>query len=716
MRINCPLAATLVLFCGACIGNTSADVTPYEDAYLYAAYYPDTITYAAQSWADDWATSPVILAAANATPVVSDAGATAASETKAGLAGAIQTLARGGTVCPGQVSIAIKTAAPACNGAAAPAVRNGVTLTFSACQLGTETVDGVVNLTSSRSASDATCTPTTMIMLRNTLTLTGVVIRGAVGGRILIPSQSVTTTATYIYGQTPTTVQAIQSGEIQTFDSSDVLKADITFDGSGAFSVGDGSAFVVDGTATYQDTAGAMATVTKTDLTRTRGCCRPTDGTVVVDRIGGPRAARTTWTFGPDCGIAGRDRMRTTLPTCVDCELRLRPIVGRRAACADRAFVENSSLSSIPKLANAAIAGPEPARSESSMRILVVEDDPNVRDMLSLLLGTRWNVSIAADAAGALDLVRRTTPDLVISDVRMPRVDGITLLRRLRDEPATRDVPVILVSGQAGEQETIAGLEAGADDFLVKPFSARELLVRVQTRLEVTAMRRRNAQQEAALESMRRHTAWTERLLDSLPVPLLLLQPGEARILFANRATVALFGTRLARGAPLSDFASLRLPDEEGAAEIPADQLAPLSSRTRLQGRRLVWDTPGGKVWLLADCELVPGLHDHPDDVAVLTLRDITRVVTHEQELRRTVHLREEFLSTASHELRTPDHDAGPADGGPAPESGRADGRHASPQVDRHSEPGASPRPTGERAPGRVAADGGAPDPVGRRR
>ena len=316
--------------------------------------------------------------------------------------------------------------------------------------------------------------------------------------------------------------------------------------------------------------------------------------------------------------------------------------------------MENSSLSSIPKLANAVIAGPEPARSDSSMRILVVEDDPNVRDMLSLLLGTRWNVSIAADAAAALDLVRRTTPDLVISDVRMPRVDGITLLRRLRDEPATRDVPVILVSGQAGEQETIAGLEAGADDFLVKPFSARELLVRVQTRLEVTAMRRRNAQQEAALESMRRHTAWTERLLDSLPVPLLLLQPGEARILFGNRATVALFGTRLLRGMPLSEFASLRLPDEEGAAEIPPDQLAPLSSGTRLQGRRLVWDTPCGKIWLLADSELVPGLHEHPDDVAVLTLRDITRLVTHEQELRRTVHLREEFLSTASHELRTP--------------------------------------------------------------
>ena len=122
--------------------------------------------------------------------------------------------------------------------------------------------------------------------------------------------------ATYTYGQTPTTVQAIQSGEIQAFDSSDLLKADITFDGSGTFSFGDGSSFTVDGTATYQDTVGATATITKTDLTRTAGCCRPTGGAVVVDRdrrSASPRARPGR--SAPSCGIAGRDRMRTMLPT-----------------------------------------------------------------------------------------------------------------------------------------------------------------------------------------------------------------------------------------------------------------------------------------------------------------------------------------------------------------------------------------------------------------
>lgn len=320
MRINAPIVIALALHAAGCIESAATTVTPYEDAYLYASYYPDAITYAAYGWADDWDSRAVTLASASATPLTSDAGSNpdAGDQAVAGLAGAIQALARGQTVCPGQVSVAAKTAAPACTGATPPFVRNGVTLTFTACALGTETVDGVVDLTSSRSASDAACAPTTTIMLRATLTLTGVTIRPAVGGRIVIPSQSVTTTATYIYGQTPTTVQAIQSGEIQIFDASGLLKADITFDGSGTFSFGDGSSFIVDGTASYQDTAGAMATITKNDVARTAGCCRPMSGSVVVDRIGGPRPARTTWSFGPACGMAGRDRMRTELPTCVD--------------------------------------------------------------------------------------------------------------------------------------------------------------------------------------------------------------------------------------------------------------------------------------------------------------------------------------------------------------------------------------------------------------
>jgi signal transduction histidine kinase len=296
----------------------------------------------------------------------------------------------------------------------------------------------------------------------------------------------------------------------------------------------------------------------------------------------------------------------------------------------------------------------EAKRSEDAgVRILVVEDDPQVRNMLGLLLGTRWTVEMAEGGEAALGVARRSPPDLVISDLRMPGIDGITLLRRLRGEPTTQSVPVILVSGRAGEQETIAGLEAGADDFLVKPFSARELLVRVQTRLEVTAMRRRTAQQQAALESLRRHTGWTEQLLDSLPVPLLLLEPGTTRVLFANRAAVRLCGTPLQRGSQLADAGPFRLPEDQGGWTLQAREIAPTTPDDKVEGRRVVWHTPAGALSLLADSELLPALGDH-STVVVLTLRDVTGLVRQQSDLRRTVRMRDEFISVASHELRTP--------------------------------------------------------------
>jgi signal transduction histidine kinase len=141
---------------------------------------------------------------------------------------------------------------------------------------------------------------------------------------------------------------------------------------------------------------------------------------------------------------------------------------------------------------------------EFEARILVVEDDPEARATLELLLGARWDVTAVERGEVALDTARALPLDLVIANAQMPGLGGIELARQLRAERSTQDVSVILMSRTTGHHETIAGLEAGADDFLVKPFSGRELLVRVQTRLELTAMRRRNAQQEEALASLHR--------------------------------------------------------------------------------------------------------------------------------------------------------------------------------------------------------------------
>jgi signal transduction histidine kinase len=141
---------------------------------------------------------------------------------------------------------------------------------------------------------------------------------------------------------------------------------------------------------------------------------------------------------------------------------------------------------------------------ERTARILVVEADPELRGTFDLLLGASWNVTLADNAERAWDVALASRFDLVISDTEAPDVNGIDLVRRLRANRETQDVSVILVARGAGEHETIAGLEAGADDFLAKPFSGRELLVRVRTRLELAAMRRRNTQQEEMLANLRR--------------------------------------------------------------------------------------------------------------------------------------------------------------------------------------------------------------------
>lgn len=106
-------------------------------------------------------------------------------------------------------------------------------------------------------------------------------------------------------------------------------------------------------------------------------------------------------------------------------------------------------------------------------RVLVVDDNADMRDYLARLLRQRWHVGTAANGREALQAMGRELPDLVVSDVMMPELDGFGLIAAMRAEPALHDVPVLLLSARAGEEARIEGVNAGADDYLVKPFSAR---------------------------------------------------------------------------------------------------------------------------------------------------------------------------------------------------------------------------------------------------
>jgi len=132
---------------------------------------------------------------------------------------------------------------------------------------------------------------------------------------------------------------------------------------------------------------------------------------------------------------------------------------------------------------------PVASSATNGARVLVVDDNHDLRMFLKGLLSPHYDVQTAADGREALAAVQARKPDLVLSDVMMPHLDGMGLVRQLRDNPDTRTLPVILLSARAGQEASLEGLAAGADDYLAKPFTSQELLARVRTHLTMARAR-----------------------------------------------------------------------------------------------------------------------------------------------------------------------------------------------------------------------------------
>jgi signal transduction histidine kinase len=177
------------------------------------------------------------------------------------------------------------------------------------------------------------------------------------------------------------------------------------------------------------------------------------------------------------------------IPMDVEPAQEVRAQVLRRAAAEEgsSAFVVEAERWMTP----AEAASPPPAAGERGRpRVLVVEDNVDMRRYLAQILGREYEVQTAGDGAAALELAAKAVPDLVLSDVIMPGMDGLALVRAMRSNPRTRSVPAILLTARAGEDAALEGLGSGADDYVVKPFSSRELRARVATHLELARMRR----------------------------------------------------------------------------------------------------------------------------------------------------------------------------------------------------------------------------------
>ena len=154
---------------------------------------------------------------------------------------------------------------------------------------------------------------------------------------------------------------------------------------------------------------------------------------------------------------------------------------------------DESRTTDVPTASEAQDLAALPQQGENRL-ILLADDNLDMRRYVERLLrGAGYRVEIATDGEAALAAIRTIKPDLVLSDVMMPRLDGFGLLTAIRAEDAIKDTPIILLSARAGEEAKVGGLLAGADDYLTKPFSARELLARIETNLRLSSMRRETA-------------------------------------------------------------------------------------------------------------------------------------------------------------------------------------------------------------------------------
>lgn len=190
-----------------------------------------------------------------------------------------------------------------------------------------------------------------------------------------------------------------------------------------------------------------------------------------------------------------------------------------------------------------------PSAEEGSVarpRILLADDNRDMQEYLQRLLSRRFDVIAASDGEQALEAARKQPPDLVLTDVMMPRMDGFGLLTALRSHAETAAIPIVMLSARAGEEAEAEGLEAGADDYLVKPFTARELLARVHTHVGMHRLRKELTAREQELRRKAEDAEYRYRsMLESISEAFLFVDR-DWRICYANSQYAAIIGADIA--------------------------------------------------------------------------------------------------------------------------------------------------------------------------
>jgi PAS domain S-box-containing protein len=288
------------------------------------------------------------------------------------------------------------------------------------------------------------------------------------------------------------------------------------------------------------------------------------------------------------------------------------------------------------------------AEIDTNTRILIVDDNADMRAYLQRLLEPSFEVITASNGKDALDKISNLKPNLVVSDVMMPVMDGNEMVREIRNNPVISSTPIILLSARAGQEARIDGIEAGADDYMVKPFSGKELLSKVRSLIAIARVR--NHSEELL-----------KQLFINAPMAIAILRGKDMVVELANAIILQMWG---------------RNPDEmldkpiiESLPELAGQPFLEILNEVYTTGKRYVAEEAMVKLVRNNTLEdiyvkfIYEPLRETDGEITgiIIIAHEITDLVLarsaaqrNAEELKDIVRRKDEFMSIASHELKTP--------------------------------------------------------------
>jgi PAS domain S-box-containing protein len=281
-----------------------------------------------------------------------------------------------------------------------------------------------------------------------------------------------------------------------------------------------------------------------------------------------------------------------------------------------------------------------PTPSPSKARILLVEDEATLREHLARALSDEYILDTAGSGTEALRSVLKTTPDLVVTDIVMPDLDGIELLRALRSSRRTQTIPVLLISGRALDEQRIAGFDEGADGYLAKPYTERELRARIRSMLHGARLRDETARSEGREQAEQLALAERAALLEGITDAFYAMD-GAFRLIYLNQRALDHFGE----------------PRESLLGRVLWD-VVPAQNRTIFQQEyeralRLQCSVAFEAVSPFNGRWVEVRAYPTPQGLAAY-FRDVTDRKRAEGQLQEADRRKSEFLAVLAHELRNP--------------------------------------------------------------